>query len=49
MISVVEHYNHSGDGTAVWPEDYLEVVAIRRRQATPATTRELRHDSSERG
>jgi SAM-dependent methyltransferase len=30
LISVVEHYNHSGDGTAVWPADYLEVVATRR-------------------
>jgi ubiquinone/menaquinone biosynthesis C-methylase UbiE len=30
LISVVEHYNRSGDGTAVWPGDYLEVVATRR-------------------
>ena len=30
LISVVEHYNRSGDGTAVWPADYLEVVAARR-------------------
>jgi len=29
LISVVEHYNRSGDGTAVWPADYLEVVATR--------------------
>jgi SAM-dependent methyltransferase len=30
LISLVEHYNLSGDGTAVWPTDYLEVVATRR-------------------
>ena len=30
LISVVEHYNRSGDETAVWPGDYLEVVATRR-------------------
>jgi SAM-dependent methyltransferase len=30
LISVVEHYNRSDDGTAVWPADYLEVVATRR-------------------
>jgi SAM-dependent methyltransferase len=30
LISVVEHYNRSDDGTAVWPGDYLEVVATRR-------------------
>ena len=30
LISLVEHYNRSGDGTAVWPADYLEVVATRR-------------------
>ena len=30
LISVVEHYNCSGDATAVWPADYLEVVATRR-------------------
>ena len=30
LISVVEHYDRSGDGTAVWPGDYLEVVATRR-------------------
>ena len=30
LISVVEHYNRSGNGTAVWPADYLEVVATRR-------------------
>lgn len=29
LISVVEHYNRSRDGTAVWPGDYLEVVATR--------------------
>jgi SAM-dependent methyltransferase len=30
LISVVERYNRSNDGTAVWPADYLEVVATRR-------------------
>ncbi len=30
LISLVEHYNRSDDGTAVWPADYLEVVAPRR-------------------
>ncbi len=31
LISVVERYNRAGDGTAaVWPGDYLEVVATRR-------------------
>ena len=30
LISVVEHYNRSDDGTAVWPADYLEVVATKR-------------------
>ena len=30
LISLVEHYNRSDDGTAVWPADYLEVVATRR-------------------
>ena len=30
LISLVEHYNRSGNGTAVWPADYLEVVATRR-------------------
>jgi SAM-dependent methyltransferase len=30
LISVVEHYNRSGDETAVWPAEYLEVVATRR-------------------
>ena len=30
LISVVEQYNCSGDATAVWPADYLEVVATRR-------------------
>jgi SAM-dependent methyltransferase len=30
LISVVERYNRSGDVTAVWPADYLEVVATRR-------------------
>jgi hypothetical protein len=30
LISLVERYNRSGDGTAVWPADYLEVVATRR-------------------
>ena len=30
LISVVENYNRSGNGTAVWPGDYLEVVMTRR-------------------
>jgi SAM-dependent methyltransferase len=30
LISLVEHYNRSDDGTAVWPADFLEVVATRR-------------------
>jgi SAM-dependent methyltransferase len=30
LIRLVEHYNRSDDGTAVWPADYLEVVATRR-------------------
>ena len=30
LISLVERYNRSGDETAVWPADYLEVVATRR-------------------
>jgi hypothetical protein len=30
LISLVEHYNRSDDGTAVWGADYLEVVAARR-------------------
>ena len=30
LISMVERYNRSGDATAVWPADYLEVVATRR-------------------
>lgn len=30
LISLVLNYNHSGNGTAVWPADYLEVVAARR-------------------
>jgi SAM-dependent methyltransferase len=30
LISLVESYNRSGDGTAVWHADYLEVVATRR-------------------
>ena len=30
LISLVESYNRSEDGTAVWPADYLEVVATRR-------------------
>ena len=29
LISVVERYNRSDDGTAVWPGDYLGVVATR--------------------
>jgi hypothetical protein len=30
LIRLVEQYNRSGDGTAVWPEDNLEVAATRR-------------------
>ncbi len=30
LISLVERYDRSGDGMAVIPADYLEVVAIRR-------------------
>ncbi|MBA3528088.1 MAG: class I SAM-dependent methyltransferase [Propionibacteriaceae bacterium] len=30
LISLVESYNRSDDGTAVWPADYLETVATRR-------------------
>jgi len=30
LISLVESYNRSDDGTAVWSADYLEVVATRR-------------------
>ncbi len=30
LISLVEQYNRSDDGTAVWGADYLEVVAARR-------------------
>jgi hypothetical protein len=30
LISLVERYNRSDDGTAVWTADYLEVVATRR-------------------
>jgi SAM-dependent methyltransferase len=30
LILLVERYNRSEDGTAVWPADYLEVVATRR-------------------
>ena len=30
MIRLVEQYNRAGDGTAVWPGDYVEVVATRR-------------------
>ncbi len=30
LISLVERYNRSEDGTAVWAADYLEVVATRR-------------------
>ena len=30
LISLVEQYNRSGNTTAVWPADYLEVVAARR-------------------
>lgn len=29
LISLVERYDRSGDGTAVWAADYLEVVATR--------------------
>ncbi len=30
LISLVERYDRSSDGTAAWPADYLEVVATRR-------------------
>ncbi len=30
LITLVERHNRSGDGTAVWPAEYLEVVAARR-------------------
>jgi SAM-dependent methyltransferase len=30
LISLVESHNRSGDETAIWPADYLEVVATRR-------------------
>ena len=30
LISLVERHNRSNDGTAIWPADYLEVVATRR-------------------
>ena len=30
LIELVERYNRSGDETAVWPADYLEVVATKR-------------------
>ena len=30
LISLVERHNRSDNGTAVWPADYLEVVATRR-------------------
>jgi ubiquinone/menaquinone biosynthesis C-methylase UbiE len=30
LIELVERYNRSDDETAVWPGDYLEVVAVRR-------------------
>ena len=30
LIELVESYNRSGDETAVWPGDYLEVVATKR-------------------
>jgi SAM-dependent methyltransferase len=30
LISLVERHNRSDDGTAIWPADYLEVVATRR-------------------
>jgi len=30
LIELVERYNRSGEEAAVWPSDYLEVVAIRR-------------------
>jgi SAM-dependent methyltransferase len=30
LISLVDRHNRSGDETAVWPADYLEVVAARR-------------------
>jgi hypothetical protein len=30
LVELVERYNRSGDETAVWPADYLEVVATKR-------------------
>ena len=30
LIELVQRYNRSGDETAVWPADYLEVVATKR-------------------
>jgi hypothetical protein len=30
FIELVEHFNRSGDETAVWPRHYLEVVANKR-------------------
>ena len=30
LISLVERHNRSDDGTAIWPADYLEMVATRR-------------------
>jgi ubiquinone/menaquinone biosynthesis C-methylase UbiE len=30
LIELVQHFNRSGDETAVWPSDYLEVVATKR-------------------
>ena len=30
LIELVERFNRSGDETAVFPSDYLEVVAVKR-------------------
>jgi hypothetical protein len=30
LVDLVRRYNRSGDETAVWPGDYLEVVATKR-------------------
>jgi hypothetical protein len=30
LIELVERFNRSGDETAVWPGDYLEIVANKR-------------------
>jgi ubiquinone/menaquinone biosynthesis C-methylase UbiE len=38
LIELVERYNRSGDETAVWPADYLEVVATKRCAASSLPT-----------